>query len=228
MRSRRTNVKTAFIAVIALLLVLFQPASSHANGIYQMEYRYVFDGTARDSAHGQTFVVCEDACTTAPYLAPAPRFPALSVRISQDVAAGKEDTRTGQEGGKGETAVKTITNGTQRGRDARITVLFGLDSWALSNTERARLSSFVESTGAETKGGDLSVTGYTCDLGSKAHNDILAGKRAEAVATYLRKAGLRPSRVTGIGRCCYVTEDQANRYLNRRVEATISKREAAQ
>jgi outer membrane protein OmpA-like peptidoglycan-associated protein len=77
------------------------------------------------------------------------------------------------------------------------------------------------------KVGDLSVMGYTCDLGSKARNDVLAMKRAEAVAAYLRKSGLHALRVSGTGKCCYATKNLRKPYLNRRVEVTISKREAA-
>ena len=110
--------------------------------------------------------------------------------------------------------------------DARITVLFGLDNSILSDAEKARLSSFVESLDAETKAGNLFVTGYTCDLGTKDHNDVLAMKRAEAVEAYLRKAGLHAIWVTGTGKCCYATQDRGKRYLNRRAEVTISKKEA--
>ena len=115
----------------------------------------------------------------------------------------------------------------QQGPDARITVLFGLDSSVLSDAERARLSSFVKSVGAEQKDGNLFVTGYTCDLGSKAHNDGLAIKRAEAVEVYLRKADLHAMWVTGTGKCCYATKDRSKRHLNRRVEVIFSKREAS-
>ena len=111
--------------------------------------------------------------------------------------------------------------------DTRITVLFGLDSPALSDAERARLSSFVKSLDAEAKAGNLFVTGYTCDLGSKGHNDVLAIERAEAVEAYLRKTGLHVMWVTGMGKCCYATKDPSKRYLNRRVEVTISKKEGA-
>ena len=76
--------KTSSLIPIAAL-VLFQSAASHAAGIYQMDYRYSFDGIARDNAQGQTFVICDDACVAAPPLAPAPRFPALSMRVSQDL-----------------------------------------------------------------------------------------------------------------------------------------------
>ena len=71
-------------SLIPIAARLFQSVASHAAGIYQMDYRYSFDGMAWDNAHRQTFVICEDACVAAPPLAPAPRFPALSIKVSQD------------------------------------------------------------------------------------------------------------------------------------------------
>jgi outer membrane protein OmpA-like peptidoglycan-associated protein len=206
-------------------LVLFQSVASYAAGIYQMDYRYSFSDMARDSARRQTFVICDDVCAAIPPLAPAPRFPALSVRISQDIAAKKSPEKAPDRGSR-DTPPNKDASDREHAADARITVLFGLDSSALSDAERSRLSSFVKGLDAETKGGDLFVTGYTCDLGSKAHNDVLAIERAEAVETYLRKAGLHVMWVTGTGKCCYATKDPGKRYLNRRVEVTISKREA--
>ena len=217
--------KTSSLILIAAF-VLFQSVAAHATGIYQMDYRYSFDGMARDNARRQTFVICDDACAAAPPLAPAPRFPALSIRVSQDVAS-QEKPHKRLRMAEAERRLQVRTRATsEHAADARITVLFGLDSSALSDAEKARLSSFVKSLGAETKAGNLFVTGYTCDLGSKAHNDVLAIKRAEAVEAYLRKAGLHAMWVTGTGKCCYATKDPGKRYLNRRVEVTISKREA--
>ncbi len=217
--------KTASITLIALLLVLFQSVASDATGIYQAQYRYSFDGMARDGVHRQTFVICGDACAAAPPLAPAPRFPALSVKVSQDIAAKKSPEKAPDGGNRDTPPNKDAANG-EHVADARITVLFGLDSSALSDAERARLSSFEQSLSSETKAGDFFVTGYTCDLGSKARNDVLAIERAEAVESYLRKAGLHAMWVTGTGKCCYATRDLGKRYLNRRAEVTISKREA--
>ncbi len=180
---------------------------------------------AWDNAHRQTFVICDDACVAVSPLAPAPRFPALSIKVSQDIATKKSPEKAPDAGGK-ETSPSKDASDREHAADVRITILFGLDSSILSDAERSRLSSFVKSLDAETKGGDLFVTGYTCDLGSKAHNDDLAIKRAEAVEIYLRKAGLHAMWVTGTGKCCYATKDQSKRYLNRRAEVTISKREA--
>jgi outer membrane protein OmpA-like peptidoglycan-associated protein len=191
-----------------------------------MDYRYPFSDMARDSARRQTFVICDDACVAESPLAPAPRFPALSIKVSQDPIGRKEDPQKAPDGGTGNSTVKKDTGDREHAADVRITVLFGLDSSSLSDGEKARLSSFVKGLGAETKAGFLFVTGYTCDLGSKAHNDVLAMNRAQAVEAYLRKAGLRAIWVTGTGKCCYVSKDPNKRYLNRRVEVTISKKEA--
>ena len=217
--------KTASVILIALLLVLFQSVASDATGIYQADYGYSFGGMAQDGAHRKTFIICDDACAAAPPLAPAPRFPALSIKVSQDVAAKKSPEKAPDGGNRDAPPNKDAANG-EHVADARITVLFGLDNSVVSDEERARLSSFVKSLGAETKAGNLFVTGYTCDLGSKAHNDLLAMKRAEAVEAYLRKTGLHAMWVTGRGKCCYATQDPGKRYLNRRVEVVFSKREA--
>jgi outer membrane protein OmpA-like peptidoglycan-associated protein len=179
----------------------------------------------RDDAHRRAFVICDDACTAESPLAAAPRFPALSVRVSRDVA--KENPQKLPDSGREGTSPKKDASEREPAAEARMTVLFGLDSSVLTDPEKARLSSFVESLGTEMKVGDLSVMGYTCDLGSKARNDVLAMKRAEAVAAYLRKSGLHALRVSGTGKCCYATKNLRKPYLNRRVEVTISKREAA-
>jgi outer membrane protein OmpA-like peptidoglycan-associated protein len=218
--------KTPLILIATFLL--FQSVGAHAAGVYQMEYRYSFDDLAWDGVRRQTFVICDDTCAAGPPLAPAPRFPALSIKVPQDPAtsANKEPTQRAPVGGNNETTTSVDEISGQRDPDARITVLFGLDSSAISNEEKAKLSSFVKGLDTGTKAINLFVTGYTCDLGSKAHNDVLAMNRAQAIEAYLRKAGLRAIWVTGTGKCCYVTNDPSKRYLNRRVEATIKKREA--
>jgi outer membrane protein OmpA-like peptidoglycan-associated protein len=220
-------VKTASLVLIATF-VLFQSVGAHAGSIYQMEYRYSFDDMARDGVRRQTFVICDDTCAAGPPLAPAPRFPALSIKVSQHPAANisKEAAQKAPVDRNSETAASVAKSNGQQELDARITVLFSLDRSALSDAEKTRLSSFVKDLDAEAKAGNLFVTGYTCDLGSKAHNDVLAMKRAEAVEGYLRKAGLHAIWVAGRGKCCYATKDPGKRYLNRRVEVTIQNKEA--
>jgi outer membrane protein OmpA-like peptidoglycan-associated protein len=215
--------RTSFLIPVAAFILL-QSVGAHAAGIYQMGYRYAFGDMAGDGAHGRTFVICGDECTAAPPLTPAPRFPALSIRVSRDIAA-KNSPEKAPDVGSRDTPPNSDMSGRGRAAGTHITVLFGLDSPVLSDAERVRLSSFVNSLGAEPKDSNLFVTGYTCDLGGKAHNDVLAAKRAEAVEAYLRRIGAHATWVTGMGKCCYVTKDRSKRYLNRRVEVTFSERE---
>ena len=209
--------------------VFLQSAGAHAAGIHQREYRYSFGDMALDNARTLTFVICDDACAPPPPLLPAPRFPVLSIRVSQNPAASanKGAAQRPPVSENSETAVSEGKSHKQQDPDARITLFFRLDSSTLSHEEKAKLASFIEGLDAETKAGNLFVTGYTCDLGSKAHNDVLAMKRAEAVEAYLRKAGLRAIWMTGTGKCCYQTKDPGKQYLNRRAEVIIGKREVA-
>ncbi len=91
-------------------------------------------------------------------------------------------------------------------------ILFDLDSAVLKDREKAKILASIDDL---KKAKTISVMGYTCDLGSKEHNDRLALQRAQAVTAYLEDRGVKPSEVTGEGKCCYVSED---RIKNRRAE----------
>lgn len=200
---------------------------SDAAGIYQTEYGYAFEGIA--CAPRLAFVVCDEGCTVAPSLLRTPKAVMLSARVSQD--------RTGEKSLPGTTvptgvhAKAEIPNPadyekskfpppSQGMTPKPISVLFPLDSFALQTSEKGKLSSFAADV-KDRKDVSVSVEGYTCDLGSQAHNDALAKKRAETVATYLKKAGVHTARVTGRGKCCFTTEDPSRRSFNRRVEITV-------
>jgi len=211
--------------LIGTLFILIHTVESGAAGIYQMGYSYPFDGMARDGRQTKTFMICEYEPAAGPYLSRATRFPALAVRVSQDVAPGPQGTKKESEGPNGETVSNQGVKEKQSSPGQPVTILFTLDSAVLDDVAKAHLSSFVENMGARSKESYFSITGYTCDLGRKDHNDILARQRAEAVAAYLRKAGIHLSQVTGTGKCCYATEDPGKRYLNRRVEVRAQNKE---
>ena len=80
------------------------------------------------------------------------------------------------------------------------TVYFGKDSAQL--TQKAK--TVLDSVGVDVP---VSITGYTCPLGSAEHNRQLAEKRARAVAYYLRERGVRVRAVRGKGGCCFVNCD---------------------
>jgi outer membrane protein OmpA-like peptidoglycan-associated protein len=62
------------------------------------------------------------------------------------------------------------------------------------------------------------VKGFTCDLGSKPHNDRLALRRAEAVAEILGEEGFRVVEIGGEGKCCYAPGERRN---SRRAEISV-------
>lgn len=214
--------------LIGTLFILIHTVESGATGIYQTDYYNPFEGMAHSGLQAKTFMICEYAPAAGPYLLRATRFPMPAVRVSQDVAPSPQGTKKEPEGPRRETATNRGVKERQSGPEQSITILFALDRAVLDDVAKATLSPFVESMGARSKESYFSVTGYTCDLGRKDHNDILARQRAEAVAVYLRKAGMHLSEVTGTGKCCYATNDPDKRYMNRRVEVRAQKKEIAQ
>ena len=68
----------------------------------------------------------------------------------------------------------------------------------------------------------VKIVGYTDSIGSKAYNDRLARKRAEAIKNYLVKHGISPERIEiiGKGKEDYLFDNKTplNRFTNRRAE----------
>lgn len=76
------------------------------------------------------------------------------------------------------------------------------------------------------KGSRIVVKGYTCRIGPKPYNDILARERASAVAQALERLGVAPPdsiEIEGHGKCCYVDDNATpeGRARNRRAEVHL-------
>ena len=74
-------------------------------------------------------------------------------------------------------------------------------------------------------GDTILVEGRTDDIGSQAFNDRLAKRRAEVVAAYLKRLGVKNSIETrSQGKCCYAIANtsDASRAINRRVDLHFS------
>lgn len=74
-------------------------------------------------------------------------------------------------------------------------------------------------------GYSILVEGRTDDIGSQAFNDRLARKRAEAVAAYLKRLGIKsPIDIRSQGKCCYAIANNSDesRAINRRVDLHFS------
>jgi outer membrane protein OmpA-like peptidoglycan-associated protein len=111
-----------------------------------------------------------------------------------------------------QTVVPDQTVGQIAPQEVKATIMFKLDSSRLdqkANEEILRLTK-------ELKGQKVRVDGYTCQLGTKTHNDKLAKKRAKTVADSLKRHGIKVAQITGEGQCCYF--DTKHLELNRRVE----------
>ena len=99
------------------------------------------------------------------------------------------------------------------------TVHFGFDSAEITEKERSRLDELIRNIPTGTV---ANLRGYTCDLGSTAHNMSLSLTRARDVASYLKEKGISVGKVEGLGKCCPVSNDKQ---LNRRVEIITQKKE---
>ncbi len=112
--------------------------------------------------------------------------------------------------------------GTATAKDKTLaTIQFKLDSSRLDKKGAAEISRLAKEL--KEQGGEVfvRVDGYTCKLGSKKHNDRLAMKRARVVGESLKRHGIKVTRTTGEGVCCYV--DNKHLEPNRRVEILETK-----
>jgi outer membrane protein OmpA-like peptidoglycan-associated protein len=87
-------------------------------------------------------------------------------------------------------------------------IYFDFDSARIRESEKKKLD------GLRFDGGKYTITGYTCDIGSKEYNDRLALRRARAVRDYLKV----DAAVEGKGKCCYISKERSK---NRRAEVTV-------
>ena len=104
-----------------------------------------------------------------------------------------------------------------------LTVNFDLNSARVKGGEIQKIQGAVPSLRTKAP---LKISGFTCNLGSKAHNDRLALQRAHTVKSILLRSGLRKddiASVEGKGKCCFADTAPARHFVNRRVEITPQK-----
>ena len=105
---------------------------------------------------------------------------------------------------------------------APISVTFQFASAALSDLAEMEIRKAV----ALIEPGDsILVDGRTDDIGSQAFNDRLAKRRAEVVAAYLKRLGVKsPIEIRSQGKCCYAITNNSDesRAINRRVDLHFS------
>lgn len=104
-------------------------------------------------------------------------------------------------------------------------ILFPFNSTTLNQSAKTDLSQFAASL-RENPNTDVTIAGYTDNVGSMAANTKVADGRADAVRNYLMDSGVAASRLTakGIPMADYVASNdtEAGRAQNRRVEIYIT------
>jgi outer membrane protein OmpA-like peptidoglycan-associated protein len=109
-------------------------------------------------------------------------------------------------------------------------VLFGKDSAKLSGEARARISGIAAEI-KNQKATQIRVFGFTDNLGSSAHGDVLSRQRANAVQGVLDQELNDPNitfEVRGYGEQYPISDNstEAGRKKNRRVEVTFPRSES--
>ena len=104
-------------------------------------------------------------------------------------------------------------------------VLFAVDKSTLTSRAAAVIAAAAKQLNANAKGGTVSVVGYTDSDGSNSYNQTLSEKRAQAVATALRKQVTAPVtlKTSGRGESDPVASNKSDKgkALNRRVSVTF-------
>jgi outer membrane protein OmpA-like peptidoglycan-associated protein len=107
-------------------------------------------------------------------------------------------------------------------------VLFGFDSFALSNDAKANLDKMITIFN-EYPDTYIEVQGHTDSTGSASYNQTLSERRAKAVSDYLITKGIASARLKTLGYGLtspkYTNDTEEGRGLNRRVEFVITANE---
>jgi len=103
--------------------------------------------------------------------------------------------------------------------NGKTTIYFEFDRAELMDSEKEKLEQVSKII---FRGVDhIKATGYTCKIGGKKYNEMLARRRAESVASFLENKGIKVSEVIGKGKCCYVSDKNE---FNRRVKLEVKNR----
>lgn len=183
--------------------------AAHAGASTVKEQNYVYGmGDSVRAMPRDVFAVCDGCQTDKLHKLPKP-FVAIRVAAPSEIRVSAPD----KEFKRSETPPAESGAGKKESASGVLgTVSFRFGSAEISVVEKKRLDEIVAGLPA---GAELSVTGYTCSIGTKTYNMGLSERRAKAVAKYLRTKKAAVKHVEAKGECCPVSTDKK---LNRRVK----------
>lgn len=202
------------IAIYIVAFALSGCSVAMADDIRARQYSYGYGDTVK-AMDEDAFVVCGDCQLDKLDKLPVRQIVAIKINppepvVTQDQKALFPDVMP-PETMQGEKA-QAVNACSAQSACLDETVLFKFDSDKLQPSEKAKLNEIVSKV---PTGASLTVTGYTCTIGTKEYNKKLSKRRADSVAAYLRGKGVNVSLSEGKGDCCPVSKDKK---LNRRVE----------
>ncbi|MBV6504804.1 MAG: hypothetical protein ILNGONEN_00357 [Syntrophorhabdaceae bacterium] len=204
------------VAMTVPLLCSANASTSAKKVLTQTTYNYKYS-IGRDAGNRHSHVICDGCTPKTDYVKAGTNY---TISTQEDKAttplvmkfSSDPDTASNK-------SVSTLkqNDGEMVAKNKVAVVRFGFDKHDLTDKEKSKLKSAKD----KMLDKNVSIVGYTDKIGSKNYNDILAQKRAESVASCIRREGIEPSHVEGKGKCCYVSEtDQSE---NRRVEVLVIK-----
>lgn len=209
---------TFYKIIISLIISLFFLVAHKEAEAKTIEIRYLpykgNYGTAVKAIIDYTFVTCVNCPKPDPLIA----FP-VSLGVTEDflrdqkflaIRAVDNLVRTQEE-----TIQKTTT---QKEIIQTKTIHFDFDSYSLTTKGKEKIKEFLLPLKPIER---VKITGYTCDIGTQKHNDVLALKRAQSVKKFVSTITVNTTiTAKGKGKCCYISKDKR---LNRRAEIKIYK-----
>jgi len=212
--------RALYVAGAALAVVAFLAPGAAAAGpetLFQGGYQFA-DGVARFNP-GATFVLGIAPRRHRPTMVSPPVRPRLTVRFTGQGQAAQSPPLATDRNDPGALAGSTPGETDPAPHSCQLPpVLFQRGSLWVSPRQQRQLIAALKECAARR----VTVTGYTCDLGSQAVNDRLARGRAAVVANLLQQAGFAVASTGGLGKSRYVGDNPAHRAQNRRVEVALT------
>ena len=185
---------------LTLIMVSIAFCDSFATEIKQ--YPYAKDQDVVKEVKQNTFVICKK-CPDIQDLSASRALPKIAIMAHSETLPLSRPEMMPLSSSKKDYKEKTV-------------IYFKFDSARLMDSEKEKLE---QASKTISQGVDhIKATGYTCKIGGKKYNEILARRRAKSVASFLENKGIKVSEVIGKGKCCYASNENK---LNRRVELEV-------